>query len=94
MELHRSVTGGHTLTSYHIRDLPKDPNIIVRWSWENVQVLAQLAALGWALWKCRPRELGIAAELCRTHPDLENVVRALRRAEAGVRFPDTEPGKE
>jgi hypothetical protein len=92
MELRRSSTNGHTLTSYDIRDLPKDPNIILRWSWENVQVLAQLAAMGWALWKCGKRELYIAAELCRTHPDLAGVARALRLAHDGVRV--TQPGKE
>lgn len=94
MELRRSITGGQTLTSYDIRDLPKDPNIIFHWSWENVQALAQLGQIGFAFWKCGTRELSIAIELCRTHPDLAEVVNALRRAHDGVRVPETEQRKD
>lgn len=77
-----------------LRDLIQDPDRVLNYAWDDVYHLGQLALIGMRLWKCGKRELNIAAELCRTHPDLGNVVHALRRAEEGILATPAEPGKE
>ena len=91
MELRRSHDGFQHITTYDIRDLLREPNTVLRWSWENMHAGAQLMAAGFELWRCGDRKLDIAAELCRTHPDLGDVVRVLQMLKKGIERP---PRKE